>query len=165
MTLTSKEKDALKTALADRDLNDKAVPVLDSNPELYKDFEVAVAQVLDLFDTPVVVLPGPTGLNKAHVPVSAIFYKPAGTAYAVDAGDDIVLKYTDASGATLVTCETTGFMDQATAQPRYVRAALTAAVAPVANAPIVVHILGSEITTGTSPLRIRLYYKEVDTVL
>jgi len=166
MPLTNKEKEALKVALADRDLNDKAVKVLDSNPELYVDVEVTSAQVLDLFDTPVAVIAAPSALNKAIVPVMAVVHKPAGTAYAgIAAGNDLTLKYTNASGATLMTVEVTGFLDQANAETRVAASALTTAVEPVANAAVVLHMLTSDITTGTSPLRLRIYYKEVDTVL
>lgn len=166
MSLTNKEKKALKTALVDLDLVAKATPICDANPELYKDFEITSAQLLALNATPVVVLAGPTDANKAYVPVAAIWHKPAGTAYAgIAAGEDLVLKYTNASGATLMTVETTGFLDQATAQTRYVFASLAVDVNPVANAAIVANLLTGEITTGTSPLRIRVYYNAIDTVL
>ena len=95
----------------------------------------------------------------------AMLYKPAGTAYSgVASGEDLVFKYTDGSGAQVSSViETTGFLDQATAQVRYVGmpgATTTTAgdVKPVDNAAIVLHLLTGEITTGDSPLVVRVWY-------
>lgn len=44
---------------------------------------------------------------------------------------------------------------------RYVEPTTTAAMTPVANAPLVLHLLTGEITTGNSPLKLRLLYREL----
>lgn len=135
----------------------------------FKDVKVTSAELLALNATPKQIVAAP-GANKALVFEGAVFYKPAGTAYAgVAVGEDLSVKYTDSSGAELAQCETTGFLDQATAQSRYVReqaaASGNSAITPVANAALVLHMLAGEITTGDSDLYVRVYFAIVPTVL
>ncbi len=132
---------------------------------------ITSAQLLALNATPQTIVPAPGAglaviLNRLHV------YKPAGTAYAgVAVGEDLVAKYTNGSGAQVSSViETTGFLDQATAQHRYAglpgAVTTTAAdVAPVANAAVVLHLLTGEIITGTSDLIVWAFYDVVPTVL
>lgn len=131
---------------------------------------VTSAQVLALFATPVTVVTAPEAGTAIAVRRVAI-YKPAGTAYSgVATGEDLVLKYTNAAGAQVSSViETTGFLDQATAQTRYASApAATGATAgdttPVAAAAVVLHLLTGEIAAGTSPLYVRVWYDLVPTV-
>jgi hypothetical protein len=132
--------------------------------------EVTSAEVLALFATPQAIVAAP-GAGKAIVPIRAVVYKPAGTAYAgIAAGEDLVFKYTDASGAQCTgVIETTGFLDQTTAQTRVVglpgaTGATAGSFAPVADAAVVLHLLVGEITTGNSPLHVELVYGVIDTV-
>ena len=81
------------------------------------------------------------GANKALIFDGAVIHKPAGTAYTeVAAGEDLSIKYTDDSGLAVGGCETTGFLDQATAQTRWVNpyhaASGISSITPVANAPL-----------------------------
>jgi hypothetical protein len=123
---------------------------------------IPTASVLTLFTTPVSVMPAaPAGFAWSLQRVT--IHKPAGTAYAgVAAGEDLVIKYTNASGAQVSSViETTGFLDQATAQTRYAHGpATTGATAgdinPVAGAALVAHLLVGEITTGTSDLYVEV---------
>lgn len=139
--------------------------------------QLSAAQVLALNATPVELVPAP-GANKALIFEGAVIHKPAGTAYAaVAAGEDLSIKYTNASGLEVGVCEMTGFADQTTAQTRFIRAidgrdvaAVTSAgtpssIAPVANAALVAHMLVGEITTGDSVFNVRIFYRVVDTVL
>lgn len=124
---------------------------------------ITSAQLLALNATPITVLPAP-GAGKAYVVERVEAYKAAGTAYAgIDAAEDIAIKYTNASGAVCATIETTGFLDQATAQTRTV-AGVQTAMTPVANAVLVAHMLNGEITTGTSPLKLRITARIIDMV-
>ena len=131
---------------------------------------ITSAQVLALFATPIAVMPAP-GAGLAIIPRMVLVHKPAGTAYAaIAAGEDLVLKYTNAAGAQCSgVIETTGFLDQATAQTRYVgmqasTGATASDVTPAANAAVVMHLLVGEVTTGTSALHVRVWYDVVPTV-
>lgn len=132
--------------------------------------QITSAQVLALNATPVEIIPAP-GANKAIIFEGAVVHKPAGTAYAgIAAGEDLAFKYTNGSGLDVGECEMTGFADQTTAQVRYVRpvvqgTAPVSSLTPVANAALVAHLLTGEITTGDSPINVRVYYRVVDTVL
>ena len=76
-------------------------------------------------------------------------------------GEDLTVKYTDANGATLATIETTGFLDATADAFRYVYPTTTAAITPVANARLVLHLLSGEIETGNSPLKLLVLYREL----
>jgi hypothetical protein len=133
------------------------------------DVTVTSAQLLALNATPIQIVAAP-GAGLALILDSAVLHKPAGTAYGgIAAGEDLSIKYTDAAGAAVGGCEATGFLDQTTAQTRFLRGYNAASgvsdITPVANAALVLHMLTGEITTGDSPLRLRVYYRVVPTVL
>ena len=131
---------------------------------------VTSAELLALFATPkTLVAAPPSGFGTVFV--RALIYKAAGTAYAgIAAGEDLVVKATDAAGAQVSgVIETTGFLDSALAQTRSVGAigatgATAADVTPLAAA-LVLHLLIGEITTGTSPLIVHTYFRRVPLVL
>lgn len=136
----------------------------------YRTQRITSAQLLALNATPRSVIPAP-GAGLAIIPVRVALYKPAGTAYAgIAAGEDLVLKYTDGSGAQVSSViEATGFLDQATAQTRVAGGpGATGTTAgdftPVANAAVVLHLLTGEIITGTSDLYVRTWYDIIPTV-
>lgn len=145
-------------------------PISGTGIETYIDVTLTSAQILALNATPITVIAAP-GASKAVVVTGAVAYKAAGTAYGgIAAGEDVSLRYTDGSGAMLAVFEATGFLDQATAQTRYAypqSAVATASVevTPVANAAIVAHMVTGEITTGTSDLVLRIFYRVIPTVL
>ena len=120
---------------------------------------ITSAQLLALNATPVELVPAP-GANKAIEFISMLVHKPAGTAYAgIAAGEDLAVKYTNGSGAQVNTSlETTGFLDQTTAQSRLSRSIVTE-YTPVANAALVLQLLSGEITTGNSPLYVTVRYR------
>lgn len=133
-----------------------------------RDVLVSSAEILALNATPKALVPAP-GANFALVFEGAVIHKPAGTAYAgIAAGEDLSVKYTDGSGTEVAECETTGFLDQATAQTRYVRphnaASAISSLTPTANAALVLHMLTGEITTGNSPLHVRVFYRIVPVI-
>src|SRR5688572_20996969 len=105
--------------------------------------QITSAQLLALFTTPQTVVAAP-GAGLAIIPSKVVIHKPAGTAYAgIAAGEDLVLKYTNASGAQCSSViEATGFLDQTTAQTRVARfpgstGSTAGDVTPVANAAVV----------------------------
>lgn len=132
---------------------------------------VSSALLLALNATPQTVVAAP-GAGKAVVVSALQLYKPAGVAYAgIAAGEDLALRYTDASGAIVAECETTGFLDQTTAQMRFVYPVVAGATAPigsvtpVANSPLVLHMLVGEIITGDQPLFYKVWGRTINTVL
>jgi hypothetical protein len=136
----------------------------------YVDVQITSGQVLALNATPISLVAAP-GAGKALIFDGAVIHKPAGTAYAgIAAGEDMSVKYTNGSGLDVATCEATGFLDQTTAQSRYVlprtgalAAGTVSDITPVANAALVLHMLSGEITTGDSVLNIRCFYRTVPT--
>lgn len=133
---------------------------------------VTSAQLLALFTTPVQIIPAP-GAGRFILVHKWMAYKPAGTAYSgVAAGEDLTLKYTNASGAQVASpIEATGFLDQATAQTAWATSkgsadnATPASVLAVANAPVMAHMLVGEITTGNTGVFIKVWYDEYPMVL
>lgn len=130
-----------------------------------RDVLVSSAELLALNATPKTIVPAP-GANFGLVFEGATIHKPAGTAYAgIAAGEDLSVKYSNAAGAEVGEAEATGFLDQATAQTRHIRPHTAASLAsdktPVANAPLVLHMLAGEITTGDSALHVRVWYRIV----
>lgn len=135
----------------------------------FVDVTITSAELLALNATPKTILAAP-GAGLANVLVDVVAYKAAGTAYAgIAAGEDLSIKYTDSSGLEVAQIETTGFLDQATAQTRYAKAFNAASgissITPVANAVLVMMLLTSEITTGNSDLKLRVYYRTIPTTL
>ena len=134
------------------------------------DTTITVAQMLALFATPRTLVPAP-GVGYALAFVGAVFFYDYGAAaYAgIAAGEDLAIKYTDASGLEVSEVETTGFLDQASDQLRYARPHQAASgvnsITPVPNAPLVLHLLVGEIITGDGPLKVRTYYRRIPAVL
>lgn len=133
------------------------------------DVTVTSAEILALFATPIELLAAP-GANKAIILVGATIHKPAGTAYAgIAAGEDLAIKYTNAAGLQVGSCELTGFADSAGAETRWIQAyhaaSLVSEIEPVANAALVAHILVAEIITGTSDFLFRIHHRIINTVL
>lgn len=145
-----------------------ATPRRATNLRVFK--QITSAQLLALNATPITIVAA-AGAGMAIVPSRITIYKPAGTAYAgIATGEDLVLKYTNGSGAQCSSViETTGFLDQTTAQTRTaISPASTGATAgditPLANAAVVLHLLTGEITTGDSVLNVEVYYTLLQTV-
>lgn len=121
---------------------------------------ITSAQLLALFGTPQTIVAAP-GAGIAIVPVSArLFLDFNSAAYdGIAAGEDLVLRYTDASGAIAQTIEATGFLDAAADAHRI--AINSGLFVPTANAALVLHMATGNIATGNSPLKIQLRYKRV----
>lgn len=134
--------------------------------------KITSAQLLALNATPVTVIPAP-GANLMIKIVSWSVRHGTGTAYSgIASGEDLALKYTNGSGAiAATTIETTGFLDQTTAQIRLANAlagsgaaaSTPADLTPVANAAIVIQLLSGEITTGDFDLQVFVEYDIIPT--
>lgn len=133
---------------------------------LYKDITVSSAEILALNATPKSLIAAPgagliTVFKYAH-----FFLDYNAAAYAaIDALDNWELRYTNGSGQLIATIETIGFLDQTADQNRVVYPATTAAITPVANAAVVLYGANGEVTTGDSPMYIRMFYDIIPSTL
>lgn len=124
---------------------------------------IANAAVRTLNATEVTVIPAP-GTGKAIEFVSGVWMLDYGSA-AFDnaaAGEDLSLKYTDSSGAKVADdVDHSGFADATSDQYRIVKGV---AVTPVANAPVVAHVLSGEwySAAGDSDLQYKLTFRVID---
>lgn len=130
---------------------------------------ITSAQLLALNATPQTIIAAPPA-GHAAIPRKWAIRHAGGTAYAgIAAGEDLVLKYTNGSGAQCATAiEATGFLDQTTAQVRCAlgqagSGATPADFAPVAAAPVVLHLLIGEITTGNFGIHVKVWYDLIET--
>lgn len=134
----------------------------------YAEVTISTAELLALNATPKTIVAAP-GAGIVLVPLAlAVILDYAGVAYnGIAAGEDLALRYTDGSGAIAFTVEATGFLDATADAIRTggIDAAAAAAITPVANAPLVMHMTTGEIATGTSPLRVKLWYSQFSTGL
>jgi hypothetical protein len=126
---------------------------------LYKIIQVTSAEILALHATPKTLIAAP-GAGKVIFPRSVLFFLDYNSAAysGIAAGEDWTIRYTDASGATVATLETTGFLDATADALRWLLPTTTAAITPVANSPIVLHQSTGEVTTGNSPVYVRIDY-------
>lgn len=125
--------------------------------------KITSAQLLALFTTPIEIIPAP-GAGYANLIHRLVIRHAGGVAYAgIASGEDLVLKYTNASGAEVsLAIETTGFLDQTTAQIR-MSGGVNTSLTPVANAPVVLHLLSGNITTGNFDLQVFVEYDIIAT--
>lgn len=123
---------------------------------------VSSAELLALNATPKTLIAAPAS-GKALILVAAeLWLDYATTPYdGIAAGEDLTIRYTNASGAVLATIETDPFLTAEADAFRYVEPTTTAAITPVAAAPLVLHLSSGEIATGDSPLKLRLLYREL----
>ena len=129
---------------------------------------VTAAQMLALNATPIELVPAP-GKGKAIVFKGAQLHLDfESAAYAgIAVGEDLAIKYTDAAGDQVAEIETTGFLDATAdayrwAYPATALAATISESTPVEDAALVAHMLVGEVTTGDSPLHIKVFYRVVD---
>lgn len=141
--------------------------VLDANAELndvgilkVADKIVTTGEILALNATPISLVAAPGAGKYLELVAAYLFLDYNSAAYnGIAAGEDLTIKYTNASGTIASTIEATGFLD-ATADALAI-AAPTSGVVAVANAALVLHLLTGEIATGNSPLKVRTIYREV----
>lgn len=121
---------------------------------------ISTGELLALNATPKTLISAP-GAGIAIVPVDILLFLDYNSAaYAgITAGEDLAFRYTNGSGNIVATVETTGFLDQTSDQHRIYRC--YGEVTPTANAALVAHMTSGEITTGDSPLKVKIRYRLV----
>lgn len=135
----------------------------------HADVTITSAQLLALNATPQTLVAAP-GSGKALVFGGAVaFLDYNSAAYAVDAADNLQIRYTDGSGQLVAVCETDGFLTLTADAARYIQPLVGSTtisdITPVANAALVAFMASSEVITGDSPLKLRVYYRVVPTSL
>ena len=126
----------------------------------FADVQLTNAQMLALRATPVTLVPAP-GAGWAIVPDKVHMFFDRAAAY-TETADNLVIEY--ASGADIMTVETTGFIDQATDQVRLQAPAYTTLFTPVANSGVRIANSGDGEFGGgnaANTVSIRVYYHVV----
>lgn len=132
----------------------------DARPLYFADVTVSSAELLALNAAPKQLVAAPGLGNILVLEFAQLWLDYTAPAYdGIAAGEDLSIKYTNGSGAAVAEIETTGFLDGTADETRYVKAASAAAVQPVANAALVLHLLSAEIATGASVLKVRTFYR------
>lgn len=134
----------------------------DAAPLFQVDVTVSTAELLALNTTPKTLVAAPAA-GKILVPeMLQCWLDYASTAYdGIAANEDLVVRYTDGTGAIAMTVEATGFLD-ASADAFRLGSRPGSDIAPVAAAALVLHMSTGNIATGNSPLKVRLHYRVLD---
>lgn len=138
----------------------------DAAPLYYAEVTVSSAELLALNATPKQLVAAP-GSGLMLVPELAVLFLDYNSAAydGIAAGEDLTLRYTNASGALVATVETDPFLAATADAVRVVWPTTAAALTPVANAALVLHLSSGEIATGNSPLKVRVYYRVLPATL
>ena len=133
---------------------------LDPRVLQYKELFIAPATMAAANTTPIEIVPS-QGPNTVIEYISGfMFYQFKSSAFTgVAGGEDLTIRYTDGSGATVsTTLETTGFLDATSSQLRSFKA-ITTDYTPVAAAPLVLAIASGDFVTGDSPVIFKFIYR------
>lgn len=126
------------------------------------DVTITTGQLLALNAAPKTLVAAP-GAGKAIIPVDMQLFLDYNTiGYAgIAAGEDLELRHTNGAGQLFATVETTGFLDAVADAFRHIYPLAAAASTPVDNAALVLCLASGEITTGNSPLKVRIRYRTI----
>lgn len=137
-----------------------------AEPARYAAVNVTAAELKALAATQKVLVPGETG--KVHILDRAICVYDAGaTGYTLNnAGDDLLIKYTNGAGAAATADLPLNSFLTSTSDGLRTFGVLSSVITPVAGAPLVLdNNGGGEMTLGTGSVTIHLWYRTVATGL
>lgn len=159
-TKLGREISALDQGKPGYDRNYDSIHSDDINPNVvqYAEVAVSVAEMLALRATPKTLVAAP-GSGYVLEFISATFIFDYAAVF-TDSSDDIVVRFTDGSGAIAsTTLDVTGLLDNAADGVRTLKA-ITTDLTPVANSPLVLHNIGNGEWGGTgSPCRVKVVYR------
>ena len=132
--------------------------------ERFRDLKITAAEIANLNVAPKLLVPAPLDDHFLLFTGMTISKAANTVAFTAAGGDDIVVRYKDGNGTQLGYCESTGFITEATAQLRFVRAWVPASGAsdltPAAGEALVLHVLNQNFgAAGNAILRCRVFYK------
>lgn len=124
----------------------------------YAEVSISVAEMLALRASPKTLVAAP-GAGYVLEFISATFIFDYAAVF-TDSSDDIVVRFTDGSGAIAsTTLDVTGLLDNAADGIRTLKP-ITTDLTPVANSPLVLHNVGNGEWGGTgSPCRVKVAYR------
>jgi hypothetical protein len=125
---------------------------------------ITTTQLLALFTTPISMVAAPA-TGYAVIPIFAQFFMDYNsTPYdGIAANEDLVLRYTGASGNIVMTVETANFLDQSADITSFGFPPASYVATPAAA--LMLHMTTDNIATGNSPLYVKLWYKIAPVVL
>lgn len=135
----------------------------------YVDVTITSAQMLALNATAQTLVAAPGAGYAIAVRKVMVFLDYNAAAYAgIAAGEDLSFKYNSSAGVEIIRIETDPFLTAVADELRIGYPSASGGFAdfePVANAPIVLHLLTGEIITGNSPVKVRVYYDVIPSTL
>jgi hypothetical protein len=128
---------------------------------------LAATDILALNTTPITLVAAPSA-GYALILDGIMLLMTYVTAYTSANNNNLVVKYTDKNGAATlatITNTTTTLLGASSDQLRYILPTTTACIAPVAEAPLVIYEGTKDPDSGTSTLKLRVFYHIVPTTL
>ena len=152
---------ATRALFADNFINEDK---LDPTVMKFADVKLESADVKALKATPVELIAAP-GADLAVVPISAVIHLSyGGTNVFTETADDLSIGWD--GGAEMHEIETTGFIDQANDETRYITFERAETFEPVENTAVVITNLDDEIAgnaANDNEIHIRIYYRVIPT--
>lgn len=141
--------DKLTNSVASGDLHPSTIQ--------YAEVAITIAEMKALDATPKEILAAP-GAGYVTEFISALFIYDYAAAY-TESTDNLIIKYTDESGAAVsTTLETTGLLDATSDQIRTFKQ-LSTDIVPVANAALVLCNTDGDFGGTGSPIRMKIAYR------
>lgn len=131
----------------------------------FADVEISTAEIQALFTTPKTLVAAHGAGTVLEFESLLLPYNYNSTEYTIGSAGNLQVKYTNGSGTALSTTRAaTGYLDQTSDQLSLLDK-LEGAIAPTANAALVLTLATANPTLGNSPIHARVVYKVYQTGL